>query len=110
MNILVLEDNIERQKAFTKKFNENTLVFVETANDAIEKLKSQKWDCLFLDHDLGEETEDSNPGNGYEVAQWLANHAEHKPNEIIIHSANPVGSTRMKSELPEAKIVPFAWM
>jgi len=111
MDILILEDSSERQQAFLKKFSEFNLAIVETAQDAIEKLQSQKWDSILLDHDLGGETNvESGPGTGYEVAQWLANNPDHKPEQIIIHSANPVGRDRMKAELPEAIIAPFLWI
>jgi CheY-like chemotaxis protein len=111
MNILILEDSVERQKLFTKKFGEHILVMVDSAKSAIEELQSQKWDTVMLDHDLGGEYGvDSGPGTGYEVAKWLSENPQHKPHQIIIHSANPVGRDRMKAELPEAIIAPFIWI
>lgn len=68
---------------------------VRTAGDAISMLKSGIVEWLSLDHDLGT-TE-----TGYDVLLWLEQAVAEDPDfplpGIIIHSANPVGRSRMEA-------------
>ena len=86
--ILVLEDNPQRHAIFRKNFADgNHLVIVETAKEAIALLDNERWDFLFLDHDLGGQIMvPSGPDTGYEVALWLEAHVNKNPDNIIIHS------------------------
>ena len=108
--ILILEDNAERSKAFRRKFIGNCVTIVAEACEVIALLGAENWDALFLDHDLGGEVMvESGPGTGYEVACWLEQNSDRKPEQIVIHSANPVGRLKMKAALPDALVCPFAW-
>ena len=71
-------------------------------------LSGAKWDVLFLDHDLGGETyvNSNREDTGAEIARWLDNNPDHKPDHIIIHSLNEDGSKYMKHLLPESVWVP----
>jgi len=110
MNILILEDDHERHKAFIKSLIGANVVIVETATDAIQELSKKVWDYLFLDHDLGgEQMVASGPGTGYEVAVWLEQYPDKQPENIIIHSFNPTGALKMKQALPKAIIRPGCW-
>ena len=51
----------------------------------------------------------SGPGTGFELAKWLSENPEYKPESILLHSNNPAGRQNMKSLLPEAIEAPFAW-
>lgn len=56
----------------------------------------KKVGILSLDNDLGIGFED-----GYKVLDWLeeqvfSGHEEYLPNEIVVHSANPIGGKRMR--------------
>lgn len=46
--ILILEDSLERCETFKKNFLNAELIFVDIPNNAIELLKTQKFDYLFL--------------------------------------------------------------
>lgn len=114
MNILFLDDNVERQKAFKRKIPSATLV--STAQECIEALGSgEEWDMVFLDHDLGDETlvDSGRPDCGMEVARWIK---ENQPfiRHIIIHSLNHGASKNMESLLIEAQYktsyIPFTVM
>lgn len=113
MKILILEDDPERHLSFKKNLAfAKVLKIVTTVPDAIYELSHNTWDVLFLDHDLGGEVfVDSNESlTGYHVAVWLEEHQEYKPKNIIIHSLNYIGAARMKAALPEAQLIPSAWM
>jgi hypothetical protein len=73
-----------------------------TAKETIELLKANpgKVEVLSLDHDLGWDEEKLCPvETGLEVLNWLertvALEGFEPPKEMIVHSANPVGSHRM---------------
>ena len=110
MNILILEDDPNRHKAFRNRLIGTNLKIVETAAEAIAALNNQTWDYLFLDHDLGGMTYvTSGKGTGYEVAEWLAKNESKQPSHIILHTLNPVGAQNMQALLPNALRGPFAW-
>jgi len=108
--ILILEDNPERVKAFRQKFIGSTVVIVDTVTDCIEQLQEKQWDELWLDHDLGgKEMVESGVGTGYAVAQWLELNPHFKPPRIWVHSLNKSGVQNILAALPEAKAYPFGW-
>jgi CheY-like chemotaxis protein len=109
MKVLFLDDDLNRHKQFKQHFGDesNSITYVETAEDAINALRSTQFDSIFLDHDLGgkyyvESTEDT----GWGVAKWIAENLEYKP-IIILHSLNPVGAVRMYNVLKDAKFNPI---
>jgi CheY-like chemotaxis protein len=111
MRILVLDDDQIRLSKFKHKYLNDDVDCVETSKDAINKLDTENYDCLFLDHDLGGEVYvDSGENTGYEVAKWLADNPQKQPKIIFIHSLNPIGSENMKQLLPRAVKKTFAWI
>lgn len=110
MKILILEDDQNRISSFKRVLSAHQVTFTEKAEDCIRELRDNKFDCLFLDHDLGGEVYvDSGPGTGYEVAKWLEEHEDRQPNLIFLHSLNSVGVKNMKQALPKSRICPWAW-
>ena len=110
MKILILEDDENRVEIFRRQLIGFDVVYVDRASDAIKWLSEDKFDYLFLDHDLGgkvfvEETENT----GYEVCLWLEENPEKKPEHIFLHSLNPNGRERMKQAVPDAIDAVFAW-
>lgn len=86
---------LTRLDAFKRNLIGHIVCCVTTAKETIEKLSSEKWDYVFLDHDLGGQTYvPSGSGTGYEVAQWISNNPDQKPEKVIIH----------KKEIPSADI------
>jgi CheY-like chemotaxis protein len=107
MKILVLEDNEERIKWFKRKLEPFCdLTMFSNAELAIEKIKEEKFDVIFLDHDLGGKVYvDSNePNTGYQVAKIIPN-TINKDSYIIIHSLNPVGIQNMMNELNGMNVI-----
>ena len=75
-----------------------------TAPEAIELLKTGKVTELSLDHDLGPEE----AGTGYDVCLWVEEQVFTQafnfdnpfvPPIMSVHSANPVGRSRMESAI-----------
>jgi len=116
MKILILDDNQFRHTGFERKFIGHDLIHVYTAEECINKLIELKgnFDILYLDHDLGgQEMISSGKGTGWEVASFISENEQYKPNGygcIFLHSLNPAGRLNMKNKLPEALEVPFAWL
>ena len=102
MKILILEDNIERQKQFRKNLVGHNVEIIDSSKIAIEKFIGEKWDLLFLDHESGENT-------GYEVAKFLEANNQFMPSNVIVHSLNTNGAQNILAALPSAIHIPFAW-
>lgn len=110
MKILVLDDDLGRLSQFKQRLIGHVVCCVETAPEAIRKLSEELFDLFFTDHDLGGQVyQESGPGTGYEVAKWLVEHIDRKPNQIIIHSLNRNGALNIQSLLPDAKYIPGVW-
>ena len=108
--VLILEDDPIRHKAFKKNFWRCDMTIVETAQDAIKELINNKFDYLFLDHDLGgTQFAPSDENSGYGVAKFLKEHKEFQPTVIVLHSLNPAGRLAMKHALPNAYEQPLIW-
>ena len=112
MKILILDDDMNRHQLFDKNYAIHELVHVQTAQEAIDQLKVNTFDVVFLDHDLGGlqmvESGGKEP-TGYDVAKWIAMNPERKPKQVFVHSLNPVGSQNIKNVLPSSILFPAAW-
>lgn len=78
-------------------------VHVKTPEEAIELLRSGEVEEINLDHDLGLATPESER-TGYDVLAWLEEALatgiwKHPVPVIRIHSANPVGWSRMQQAI-----------
>jgi hypothetical protein len=77
-------------------------VWIKTADECIEMLKSGRVSSISLDHDLGPEE----AGTGYDVAVWIEEAAYNKGIPKLgmrVHSANPVGRKNMERALINAE-------
>lgn len=109
-NILILEDSDSRIEHFNKNFKNVNITFTKTSKECVELLIKNTYDYLFLDHDLGDKVFcESDDNSGFMVAKWLSENIDRKPNNIYIHSLNPIGQRNMINVLPEAKPAPFIW-
>jgi len=104
LKILFLDDSEERYKSF-KKNNLNYFInWVTTSKEAIEKLKSQDWDFVFLDHDLDYYNRGIN-GTGSEVSLWIRHNSyKFKNTYFILHTLNHVGAECMYLDLTYKKL------
>lgn len=95
MNVLVVEDSFERMKMFREDLKDHNVEFCVDGKTAIERIRNNVYDIIFLDHDLGEGL------NGYDIAKVIPN-SINKDTQVIIHSCNPVGVGNMLSVLSNA--------
>ena len=104
MRILILEDDSYRITTFIEKFYDHDLTITENAGNAIDFIKNNQYDYIFLDNDLGD-----NNGEGIDVASFLSKNPENINNKatFIIHSWNNPASEKIKSMLFSAKHIPF---
>ena len=104
MRIFVLEDDSYRVNFFLDKFCDYDVIVTENAQAAIDYLKNEVFDYLFLDHDLGKEN-----GCGLDVAIYLADNLWNENNRaaIFIHSWNRPAAENMIGVLPQANHIPF---
>lgn len=120
MKILILDDDTERHAGFQKILAGNELAHAYTYSEFVGLARSGAYDMVCLDHDLGFEhapdtvREDGvvRELTGQDAARWLVNNPNHCPDNILIHSHNPVGASAMRSilaALPGKKIVVRAY-
>lgn len=127
MKVLILEDDgqpTKRMPQFEQRFRElNTILnnngldgvhmtHVETAKECIEILKKEKFDLIFLDHDLGGEVyvDTNREDTGSEVARWInSNQTKIGNAKVIAHTFNSVGGKYMTDLIPGSFYVPGLW-
>lgn len=98
MNILFLDDDLNRQKRFQSEVPHADIV--STAEQAIEQLMDNSYSFVFLDHDLGGEVfvNSEREDCGMEVVRWIV---DNSPiiGRIICHSLNPAARMEMVAKL-----------
>jgi hypothetical protein len=114
--IFVLEDDPSRIKWFQQKFCMIPLVkIMSMALPAKKELHNQKYDLIFLDHDLDNDVyvdshEDLDAiqwNTGYQVMKGIPL-SVNKDTPVIIHSLNTVGAANMLKCRPECTTyIPF---
>lgn len=63
-------------------------VVARTYREGIDRLKSERWDQLYLDHDLGDFLPGRGEQTGMHVLGWLERNPQHVPEEIHIVTDN----------------------
>jgi hypothetical protein len=100
-NALFLDDNEERGVRFLSAFP--AARWVKTAGEAIEHIKTGRYNEVFLDHDLGGEVyvDSGREDCGFEVVRWIE---QNKPriDSIVVHSHNNVAASQMVIALSRA--------
>lgn len=108
MKILFLDDDPDRHTRVAAALAKHTLTPVCKATEAFKALQGDKFDIVFLDHDLGDfevpETTFAGYGrvslSGADVAIAVADLPKEKhPDLVVIHSANPDGAKSIASLL-----------
>jgi hypothetical protein len=116
IRVFLLEDDERRCDWFAKRFKGDELDVAMDVPSAKEMLCAQRYDAIFLDHDLmpehyGSPTTDDER-TGYAIASFLALRPElQRASTIMVHSYNADGGLRMVEELRlagrQAEYVPF---
>lgn len=113
MKVLFLDDDPARQRKFRREYPFATIV--STAEECISKLKSQSWDFVYLDHDLGGETyvNSDRKDTGMEVVRWIEFNSP-DVSYVVVHSHNSAAGEAMKNRLVihgyDAEYTPFMRM
>lgn len=109
MRIFILEDNPDRMIKFRRELVGHTVDHADNVTDGIDLVANNRYDLLFLDHDLGGEemVDSSNENTGYQLANIIAACSPNKDTFCIVHSCNPAGADKMISSLPHAVKMPF---
>lgn len=90
MKILLIDD---------RRFLEGARIARNFA-DGIAALQEEKFDILYLDHDLGDFSgPEGRELTGYTVACWLEANPEHLPDKLLLVSDNTVGQGRIRLAL-----------
>ncbi|MGB8508884.1 MAG: cyclic-phosphate processing receiver domain-containing protein [Pyrinomonadaceae bacterium] len=116
VRVFLLDDDVLRHEWFAKRFKKDHLDVAVEPLHAIELLEANRYDAVFLDHDLLPEHYHSDvlddERTGYAVARWLASRPDRQSSShIIVHTRNADGALRMVELLRragrQAEHVPF---
>lgn len=109
MHIFILEDNRNRMIKFRRELIGHHIDHAETLDIGRRMIRENKYDLIFLDHDLGgkEMVDSSDEDTGYYLARFIAADSKNRETPCIIHSCNPFGADNMANALPHAVKVPF---
>jgi len=110
-DILILEDQPDRQEAFQQKLGHtHRLTILDNAKAAIKILGEKSFDVISLDHHLTDEKpkQGQTPNTGETVAKFLA---KQKPDShIIVHCHDGFGVKLITKHLPQAEHRPGYWV
>ena len=119
VRVLVLEDSLERIKRFKAFFGvHNNFVFeadfTDNADQAIALFQQNPYDLLFLDYDLGDDSNPDPNNNGKRfTASLIGDPRAGQVAMAVVHSINQVGNLAMCEDLKEAGIwcqsIPWVW-
>ncbi|MBK1666732.1 hypothetical protein CKO28_01560 [Rhodovibrio sodomensis] len=73
--------------------------WAQTHEEAIDLLEGREVTAISLDHDLGDQAPDGRERTGYDVLLHIVQRFMDDlpvPQEVYVHSANPVGVARME--------------
>ena len=117
LRVFVLDDDQQRLDWFAERFKRDLVDSATEPARAVELLAANRYDAIFLDHDLlpehyKKQQEPDDERTGYAVASWLAEHAgRHSVATVIVHTRNADGAWRMVSLMRGAGLtaehVPF---
>lgn len=104
LRVFLLDDDTLRHNWFAKQFKRDTLDIAAEPSRAVELLERNRYDLVFLDHDLlpehyyAENHDDEH--TGYAVARWLSERPDRQATSaIIVHTRNADGALRMVETL-----------
>lgn len=116
ISVFLLDDDTRRHRWFRKRFINDEIDITDNIEEAKEYLTANRYDAIFLDHDLipehYESSEYDDERTGIAIAFWMAENPQIQPSAmIIVHTRNADGALRMVERLREAgrqvEYVPF---
>jgi len=110
VKVLFLDDNEDRWRDFRARRIGWDLTYVRNHDEALTALDSQRWDEIWLDHDLSEMATLGIYGQQEKtgcqcVAEAIAALPKSlQPGAVFVHSLNPPGAKRIVATLQRAGI------
>lgn len=108
ISVFLLDDDQRRHIWFEKRFAGDRLDIAETVEEAKQFLSEEKYDAIFLDHDLLPHHYESNDHEdfertGFAIAEWLnENTSLQRAATIIVHTRNADAAIPMVQKLRES--------
>lgn len=112
MRIFILEDDPNRMAKFRRELAGHQIDHAETVDAGAIMVNANKYDLLFLDHDLGGEqmVDSCDENTGYQLAKIIAKSSKNKTTPCVVHSCNAPGAINIEDILGHALLVPFPCM
>ena len=111
MKIFVLDDDRWRIGWFLNTFGAKNVDYARDPIRAVVKLCQNKYDTIFLDHDLGGPYTRGPWGDGIDLAKVMSEEKIQTDAMIILHSMNKKGAVKMRQVLENThrhiKYTPF---
>lgn len=108
MRVLILDDMDVRHDKISRMHLDDKVDHAYTAEEATYFLNTYKYQLVYLDHDLAAEhyvDGKSEESTGFDVAMHIHGMSKSDlPDQVIIHSWNPVGAERMYDQLKDLGI------
>ena len=102
MRILFLDDMKSRRDVFRQNSIGLVVDFAINAQQAISFLRANKYDVIYLDHDLADEHYEKNEDH-HEDGRFVARHLNEMTEQhgaiVLVHSLNPDGRMAIRSIL-----------
>lgn len=108
ISVFVLDDDHRRHRWFQKRFNGDDVDLAETVEEAKVFLAENRYDAIFLDHDLLPHHYESNDhddfgSTGFAIAEWLDERRDlQRAATIIVHTRNADAAIPMVQKLRES--------
>jgi CheY-like chemotaxis protein len=110
MRILLVDNDARRINMFNDVLgDEHDIDTCLDVDDGIDAIHSVKYDCIFLDHELGMEPSNKDPYSdciGYDVVRAIKD-SENAYTPTVIHSVDVQWSEKISCLLPNAVRIPF---
>ena len=111
LKVLVVEDSQARIDQFIQRLSEiGSPVYhiAKTSKEALQFLASNKYDLIFLDHDLDYLPDEDRDDNAMPIARYLRDNPVNC--HIIVHSLNDPGSENLLNTIGGAALrVQYVW-
>lgn len=108
MNVLIVEDDPKRVKAFRQNLIGCSITHTNDSQEAVTLLMGRDFDVVFLDFDLHEHGPCQVQGDH---VVWKAMKCPQcKAGKLwVVHSLNPLGHAKMIKHLRESKVPCWSW-
>jgi len=116
MKFLVLDDDASRHAGFDVLLAGHKVVHAYSYTEFVAAAKSEDFDVICLDHDLGVEIKGqqvieggvTRELTGQDAARWLVDNPQHFPDSVLVHSHNPAGAAAIADilrDVPGKRVV-----